>query len=148
MSYSESDYLKLILAVADFLAEESNPLIRDLVIRTVFNLMLEVPLYPGLLASHINDLVKDFKYEKDKNKLIGENVIVEMNGETLIGKIKNIEGDKVLLKNVHKIVKDSEVKVENSSKIKIVSREFFYEKWPTLDFRNNRLEIGEKYEQK
>ena len=133
MTFHESDYVSLNKEMVNLIRKYKNPALVVEILQEMWEIHQQVPLYPGIITMCLPSMVQEKRIGELKK---GQKVLIKTRDCEVLGAIKSIKGDRIILDNpeVMKQTKSIEVKGKEINKILVLEKDVLGKVWPTLVF--------------
>lgn len=138
MTLEHSDFQNLFEKLVRIIEHNrDNPAAMKAIASELTSLYKKIPIYPGIIATSLNDVVKPAKLnELEKGAKV---TILLKDGELISGEVVNFDSGNIKLKNCRKFKLPEESDEETISKKDIrevseLARDILAKTWPSLDF--------------
>lgn len=134
MTYKETEFPQ-VLEILNEYAKKGIPL-EEVVLET-YNLYKKVPIYIGIVASCVENLVNECKYEEIKK---GDRVVIVGKSCVYKGTVDKIyKNGKLKLKNLQVVCRKDKIEINiKKQKVYKFNKNVLEKMWPSLSFKSNK----------
>ncbi len=136
MTFKESDFPAVLEQIEQICEQEQNPAAAIKIIEQVLKIYQQIPLYPGLVELVSNAIEEEVEREELE---AGDFISLKDGGEFYLGKIEQIEANKIKLNNVihTESSEEKEIKLNKFADCRRINKDALQQEWPELYFEDD-----------